>query len=311
VKIIGTPHNDFFVQVMSRKDKAIAFFKRYLPPAILELADLNQIELVESHHISNQGVSLYNDILYRCPLGNGQIGYFFAVCEHQANPYVQMPFRLLKYDVGAIETHLRQGHKELPIVANIVVYHGKRPWNHSTALVDYYANPELGAQYLYMAPFTLVNLPAIPAEEIYRDKELGFCFEAFRCTRTPDPYQAFAASMHVPTFQQYFQSLPDELKDIALIYLGKCIDKRQHSLEELINLVATNIQEKERIMTSIAHSYLQQGISKGRQEGRQEGRQARNLEIAKNMLKLHLEMGIVQKATGLSLNELEQLKYKR
>lgn len=34
----------------------------------------------------------------------------------------------------------------------------------------------LGGQYLYMAPFTLVNLPARPIEEIYRDKRARILF---------------------------------------------------------------------------------------------------------------------------------------
>jgi hypothetical protein len=79
---IKTPHNNFFIQVLSRKEKAIAFFAKYLPKLILEIANLKQIELVESKHMSDAGFSLYNDILYRCPLGKDQIGYFFVVCEH-------------------------------------------------------------------------------------------------------------------------------------------------------------------------------------------------------------------------------------
>jgi hypothetical protein len=74
IPTIHTPHNNLFVQVLSRKEKAIAFFKKYLPASILEIADLNQIALAETTHISDSGKSLYNDILYRCPLGNEQVG---------------------------------------------------------------------------------------------------------------------------------------------------------------------------------------------------------------------------------------------
>jgi predicted transposase YdaD len=83
---ITTPHNNFFVQVLSRKEKAIAFFQKYLPQSILEIADLKQIDLVESKHMSDAGFSLYNDVLYKCQLGEAQLGYFFALCEHQSTP---------------------------------------------------------------------------------------------------------------------------------------------------------------------------------------------------------------------------------
>ena len=261
--ITKTPHNDFFYQVMSRQDKALAFFERYLPVPIREMADLSQLELCQSKHLSDEGISLYNDVLYRCPLAKDQMGYLFAICEHQSSPHAQMPLRLLKYDTATIEDHLKQGHKQFPVVVNIVLYHGKKPWNYSTAFADYYQNPDLGAQNLYMAPFTLVNLPAKRAEEIYKDKELGFCFEAFRCTSASDPYQAFSASLNGPIFKEHFQKLPLALKHLVLGYLGQCVDKELHTLEELVDLVTSNKKEKEEIMTSIAQGYIQQGMQQG------------------------------------------------
>ena len=88
--ITKTPHNDFFYQVMSRQDKALAFFERYLPVPIREMADLSQLELCQSKHLSDEGISLYNDVLYRCPLAKDQMGYLFAICEHQSSPHAQI-----------------------------------------------------------------------------------------------------------------------------------------------------------------------------------------------------------------------------
>ena len=84
--ITRTPHNDFFYQVMSRKDTAMTFFERYLPKKILAIMNLNTISLAESKHVSDEGISLYNDVLYRCELDKGQEGYVFAICEHQSTP---------------------------------------------------------------------------------------------------------------------------------------------------------------------------------------------------------------------------------
>lgn len=58
-----TPHDDFFYQVMSRKEKALTFFGRYLPEQLLAMIDLETISLAESKHVSDAGVSLYNDVL--------------------------------------------------------------------------------------------------------------------------------------------------------------------------------------------------------------------------------------------------------
>ena len=52
----------------------------------------------------------------------------------------------------------------------------------------------------------------------------------------------------------------------------------------------------------------QEGIQEGMQKGMQKGMQTRNLEIAKTMLRqLHLDVEVVQQATGLSRQEIALL----
>ena len=72
------------------------------------MIDLDTLTLYDSKHVSDVGVSLYNDVLYRCTFEGGQPGYLFAMCEHQSTPEAQMPLRLLKYNISTIEQHLKQ-----------------------------------------------------------------------------------------------------------------------------------------------------------------------------------------------------------
>jgi Putative transposase, YhgA-like len=210
-----------------------------------------------------------------------------------------------KYNIAAIEKHLKETKGPFPVVVNIVLYHGKTPWNYSTAFADYYANASLGKEFLYMAPFTLVNIPALAPPTIYSDGNLGFCFEAFRCTSKPDPYEAFAISMREPIFKEHFNALPQSLRNLVLAYLGKCIDLEKHSLEDLITLTTSNEKEKEDIMVTIADAigkeYMQQGM--------QQGMQQEKVSIAKNLLfNLHLDTQAVAQATGLSHEALMKLQ---
>jgi predicted XRE-type DNA-binding protein len=152
-----------------------------------------------------------------------------------------------------------------------------------------------------IAPFTLINIRQLPHKVTRQDKELGFCFEAFRCTSHSDPYEAFQEALMDPIFKVYFDALSKELRNLVLSYLGNCIDRNKHSLADLANLVSSNSQEKEDIMTSIAQAI--------RQEGMQQGMQQEKLHIAKNMLsKLHLDIKAVKEATGLSEEELIKLQ---
>lgn len=301
---ITTPHNNLFVQVLSRKEKAIAFFKKYLPRPILEVADLKQIKLVESKHMSDAGLSLYNDILYSCPLGNDQLGYFFAMCEHQSTPDPDMPLRLLGYNIATIKSHLKQGYSKYPVIINTVLYTGKKPWRYSTDFSDYYANPSLGSQYLHMAPFKLVQLPNNEREEIYIDKDFGFCFAAFYCGRTRDAYLEFEKFKQIPLFKNYFDKLSIEERVLVGRYIALCVDKNRYSLEKVVNLIIINDQEKEKFMRSVAQEYIEQGL----QQGMKQGILIKAREVAKNMLlKLRLDIDTVQKATELTKEEIQQI----
>jgi hypothetical protein len=295
IPVIHNKHDSLFYQVFSRKEKARAFFEKYLPPAILAVADLDELTIVESKHISDAGLSLYNDVLYRCPLGKGQIGYFFLMNEHQSKPYKQMPLRLIKYDISAIEDHLKQGHKHYPVVINIVLYTGKTPWNYSTAFDTYYTNPALGAQFLSMAPFTLIALPTDEKHPLYTDKDLGFCLAAFYCGRSKDVYKSFVKFKEIPAFQQYFERLPVIERELVGRYLGLCVDRARYSLEEIVNLIITNDKEKEIFMRSVAQEYFEQGIF------------TKAIEVARIMLQDKEPIEKIIKWTGLGKDELERM----
>ena len=145
-------------------------------------------------------------------------------------------------------------------------------------------------------------------DELYRDKDLGFCFAAFRCTSSPDPYEELSALMDIPVFKEYFQNLSEEDRYLMVSYLGACITRKGHSLKKLVTLTTNNTKEKEEMMESIAQEYIDRGMKKGRQEGKQEGRQEEKLSIARTMLhQLKLGLKVVQQATGLSRQELAHL----
>ncbi|MHB9147294.1 MAG: Rpn family recombination-promoting nuclease/putative transposase [Candidatus Amoebophilus sp.] len=189
-----------------------------------------------------------------------------------------------------------------PVIVNTVLYTGKRSWNYSTAFSDYYANPSLGAQYLYMAPFSLVQLPTPTKEgqEIYTDKDLGFCFVAFYCGRSRDAYLEFERFKQIPAFKNYFNKLSVEERELVGRYIGLCVNRNRYSLEKIVNLIIINEQEKEEIMRSVAQEYIKQGI--------QQGLLIKSREVAKNMLlKLRLDIDTVQKATELTKEELQQI----
>jgi hypothetical protein len=229
-----------------------------------------------------------------------------AYLPTQSTPDLHMPLRLAGYNLATIKDHLKQGHDKFPIVVNTVFYTGKRTWKYSTAFSDYYPNPGLGSQYLYMAPFTLVKLPTDVREEIYRDKDLGFCFAAFYSGRAKDAYLEFEKFKEIPAFQNYLNTLSKEEKVLVARYITWCLDRASHSLatryslEKVVDLLITNQKEKEALMRSVAQEYIDKGM--------QQGILVKAEEVAKNMIfKLHLDLDTVQQATGLTKEYLQKI----
>ena len=53
---------------------------------------------------------------------------------------------------------------------------------------------------------------------------------------------------------------------------------------------------------------LKEGKEEGLKEGREEGLKEKSIEIAKNMLKLNIDINIISQSTGLSVEEINKLK---
>jgi hypothetical protein len=294
---INTPHNDLFLRVFSRKDKATAFLKKCLPIWVSEMIDLTKLERVESKHISDIGGSLYNDIIYRCPFKDNKPGYYYFIIEHQSRPDSKMALRLLKYDTAVIEAHLKQGYTTFPVPINIVFHTGSRRWKHSTSFDENYDYPKIGSYYLHLAKFSLIQLPVSKEDPAYTDKDLGYCYAAFHCGRKrKKAYEEFKKFKQIPAFRDYFDNLPIEERILAGTYIGIFVSGSKKELENLVTLMITNEQEQEEIMRSIAQQYEEIGIEKGIEN------------VAKNMLlELHLDIDTVQKATKLNKETIQNL----
>jgi predicted transposase YdaD len=309
---VKNPHNDLFIRVFSRKDKAIAFFKKYLPAAILAMIDLDSIELVDSKHALELGINLYNDLVYKFRLKN-KPGLCIIVFEHQSTIAKNMPFRFLKYDVCIIQKYLEQGYEKIPLLKNVLFYTGAKPWKKSTKFDDYYDEPENGSKYLHLEEFTLIQLPDNNDHPDYTDKDLGYCLAAFKCGREKGKaYEEFKKFKQIPGFRDYFDKLPEEERLQAAIYIGIFSSENEYELEKIVNLVATSEQEKNKFMRTIAQKYQEEGreigIEEGREIGIEEGIEKGIEKVAQNMFfKLHFDLDTVQKATGLTKGNLQRI----
>ena len=91
--------------------------------------------------------------------------------------------------------------------------------------------------------------------------------------------------------------------------INKAIDElEQVSGNEKLRRIA-ELKEKYIRDEQASIEYAQdEGYKHGREDGKLEGRVEEKTEIAKNMLKENVEKTLISKVTGLSLEEIENLK---
>ena len=89
----------------------------------------------------------------------------------------------------------------------------------------------------------------------------------------------------------------------------KAIQKAKEVLEEISQ------DERERYLAELREKYIldqkaieDAGYDKGLKDGMSQGHKERNIEIAKNLLKLNMPIEQIKKVTGLTEEEIKKLK---
>lgn len=119
----STPHDAVFKQFLRHADTARDFLDIHLPPALRKMCDLDTLTLASGSFIEENLRAYYSDVLWALKTAAGE-GYIYVVIEHQSSPDAFMAFRLMRYAIAAMQRHLDNGHKTLPLVIPILFYHG-------------------------------------------------------------------------------------------------------------------------------------------------------------------------------------------
>lgn len=222
-----------------------------------------------------------------------------------------MAFRLLRYSLSAMQRHLEQGHKHLPLVIPVLFYHGKiRPYPYSTCWLDCFAAPSL-ARELYSTAFPLVDVTAIPDDEILTHKRVALLELVQKHIRQRDMAELL---QELTLLLAYDYTTDEQLKSVLnyLLLAGDTADP-----EGFIRQLAEQSPKYEEVLMTIAQKLEQKGLERGLEKGRMEGKLEGKLEgerdaarkIARAMLASGIDRDTVMDITGLTLAELSQINH--
>lgn len=293
-----TPHDLVFKTFLSRMETARDFITLHLPPALLNLCNLDTLRLESGSFIEDDLHPYYSDMLYSLKTACGD-GYIHVLIEHQSSPDKHMAFRLMRYAIAAMQRHLEAGNKTLPLVIPILFYQGRKsPYPYSMNWLDNFADPAL-AKHLYSQDFPLVDITVILDEDIMRHRSMAALtliqkhIRQRDLTRFLNKLAGLLTRNHISGQQV-----------IALVNYMLQAGEAQDARTLLYEMAQHAPQYGDELMT-LAEQLKQEG----RLEGIQTGEHENSRKIARAMLEKGFPTADIIELTGVSAEELPSLQH--
>ncbi len=302
-------HDSLFKKFLGDITIARDFLQIHLPENLRKLCDFSTLAMESGSFIEPDLRSQCSDMLYSMKTTAGHDSYVYCVIEHQSRPEKLMAFRLLRYAVAAMQRHLEQGNDTLPVVIPMLFYQGKTsPYPYSTHWFDCFADPEL-AKSVYMQAFPLVDVTAIPDEEIVTHRHVALMELVMKHIHTRDMLEL---SQEIASLLNQWVLQPELFRGLIcyIVERGNTSDAKQ-----FLHQIAEKATDYREVVMTIAEQLRQegekQGIEKGihlgEQRGIEKGRQESAITIARQLLANGVDRAIVKMSTGRSDAEINAL----
>lgn len=310
MKTTPTAHDALFKQFLTHPETARDFLEAHLPAGLRKACDLTTLHLESGSFVEDDLRAYYSDVLYSLKTQKGD-GYVFCLVEHQSSPDKLMAFRLIRYAIAAMQRHLAAGNDTLPLVIPILFYHGQvTPYPYSMNWLQAFSDPILATQ-LYSGDFPLVDITVIPDEQIMQHRRVAILELLQKHIRQRDLADLMD---QLVTLLLAGYTTREQLTSLVH-YMLNAGDTRNPS--ELLSTLASRVPEHEDTLMTIAEKLrlegeqrgLKKGILLGEEKGRKEGEHDAALKIARTMLASGLDRDSVMKMTGLSEDDLKQIRH--
>lgn len=305
-------HDVFVKKAMSDKNVAREFFEANLPQDILSQVDLSTLKQEKENYFDNTLGNGIVDLIYSVNFGLDK-GYLIALVEHQSTQDYKMPLRIMKYVLRICDDYLKKNKGgKIPLIYPILFYSGQKKYTAPLSLYSLFANSERAKEFL-TKPIQLVESSNFQKDDIRGRNYAGLMMYFMSKIRERDIF---------PFLHEVIESITKISEDGDIAYIESILyyilDKADSEKVDGIFSEfkkAVTIEHSEVIMT-IAERLEQRGVLKGKEvgiqigieKGREEGKLFEKKQIAVNMLLKKLDEKIISESTGLSVEEIKNLK---
>jgi len=311
------PHDSLFKRIMENDIAAKEFLNEYLPQEVKDIVDLETIKVQKESYIEPNLTKRLSDIVYSVNTKDNKDAFIYVLSEHQSSVDKLMAFRLWKYTLLLAERHIEKKEK-IPLIFPLVVYAGKAKYTAPKNLWSLFEYPEL-AKNLLTEDHALVDLQAMSDDEIAKKKHLALFEYIMKHVQMRDMLKLW---------QNLFEKLPDAViidKEHGYFYISNLlwyIDGKlsEEKRDELSGLIIEHLpkEDGDKLMRTIADSYIDEGLSKGiligeargEAKGVAKGATTKAIEIAHRLLQENTNIKFIASVTGLSKDEILKIRNK-
>ena len=303
-------HDQLFRKALENPIVAYEFLDCHLPKEVLAIIDTTTLTLEKESFVEPSLRSSISDVLFSAKF-NDSDGYIFLLLEHQSTPDYLMAFRLFKYMINICDRYMTTNPKakHLPLIYPLVLYNGTKRYDVPRNLWDLFSNKILAKQF-WTEDYQLINVHDIPDEELKKRIWSGIMM-------------FFLKHMHERELLKRWEQMADLLPEFVKVSIGydyietilhytlTAIDKNDKIKLQQLLTSTLNKETGEKLMTSLAQSWKEEGIEIGIQDGIKIGEARGEARGEAKLIKMMINKGnsieTIAQITGLSIVDIQKL----
>jgi len=288
-------HDKFTKEAFSNKERAIAFFKAFLPEALLKAVDLEELTVLEESYITKELSAYFSDIVFDIPLANHNDRLHICLLfEHKSAPDPHIQIQVGSYIFNHWMKALKN-KKELQPIIPIVYYQGIQKWI-IPAITDLFAAyPQSVSGYLPKFEQIFIPIQSLTEEQILKVKDALMISAILSQRFTLNPEQLLSE------LERIYRLLPENTLERnfvtqIFVYTLHYIKFDKAQIAAIMDNIAKPLQKD---FISTYDMIVQEGVEKGAME--------KNIDVVLKGFSNGIDIEVLAKLTQLSKEEVTSI----
>ena len=309
---VHMPHDTGYRYLLGSKKTFLQLIRSFTAQGWADQVDEAGLELINRSFVLQDFKDKEADIVYRAKLKDRDV-IFFVLLELQSTVDFLLPYRLLLYMNEIWRTIFKNtpgieaARKDfcLPAIIPIVLYNGKAAWTAPLSFKETLDGYKLFGEHIVDFRYFLINVHNYTEEELLELSNLfSVVFMLERVEKLEEIVDCFYKMISV------IKKLnPEEfklLKSWSKFILARDLPKE--GKEELVRILDESRTEEVEKMISNVERVIKKSIDDAMEKGMEKGMEQGIVKVARQMLADQEKLEKIIKYTGLSREEIENLK---